>query len=98
MRPIDVRSIFIRQVSSKIRRKKEIGDLDLRDGLFLEGLTRGKVCTRTLKDRVELVSYVRWHTAFERPSQDGGGDVSSGVALLKAPPLMHDGLFIIYNA
>ena len=32
----------------------------------------------------------------ERPSQDEGrGDVSSGAALLKAPPLMHDRL--IYN-
>lgn len=86
MRPIDVRSIFIRQVSSKIRRKKEIGDLDLRDGLFLEGLTRGKVCTRTLKDRVELVLYVRWHTAFERPSQDAGGDFRVALPFLRLHP------------
>lgn len=87
-------SLFVKP--GAIRGKEEIGEADLRDGLFLEGLTRGKVCTRALKDRVELVSYVRWHTAFERPSRDGEGDApSSGAALLKTPPLMHDRL--IYN-
>lgn len=85
-------SLFVKP--GAIRGKEEIGEADLRDGLFLEGLTRGKVCTRALKDRVELVSYVRWHTAFE--SQDGEEEApSSGVALLKTLPLMHDRL--IYN-